>query len=126
MAKQTSVYFCQECGHESAKWLGQCPACKSWNSFVEEPVRSTTAGGKRGAGGYASGNLSTMKGGNGTPGSGGRPQKLQEISTEQEERTGCRIHLKLVFDNGTETIDRFAHICIAADNVDFFEAGDIT
>ena len=47
-------------------------------------------------------------------------------STEQEERTGCRIHLKLVFDNGTETIDRFAHICIAADNVDLFEAGDIT
>ena len=47
-------------------------------------------------------------------------------STEQEERTGCRIHLKLIFDNGTETIDRFAHICIAADNVDFFEAGDIT
>ena len=47
-------------------------------------------------------------------------------STEQEERTGCRIHLELVLDNGTETIDRFAHIRIAADNVDLFEAGDIT
>ncbi len=47
-------------------------------------------------------------------------------STEQEERTGCRIHLKLVFDDGAEPIGRFAHICIAADNVNLFEAGDIT
>ncbi|MBR1770634.1 MAG: DNA repair protein RadA [Lachnospiraceae bacterium] len=39
MAKgKTSVFFCQECGYESAKWMGQCPACKAWNSFVEEPV----------------------------------------------------------------------------------------
>ena len=47
-------------------------------------------------------------------------------STEQEESTGCRIHLKLVFDNGTEAIDRFAHVRITADNVDLFKAGDIT
>lgn len=32
------VFFCQECGYESAKWMGQCPGCKAWNSFVEEPV----------------------------------------------------------------------------------------
>ena len=32
------VYFCQECGYESAKWMGQCPGCKSWNTFVEETV----------------------------------------------------------------------------------------
>lgn len=38
MAKAKSVFFCKECGFESAKWLGQCPGCKSWNSFVEEPV----------------------------------------------------------------------------------------
>ena len=38
MAKAKSVYFCQECGYESAKWLGQCPACKAWNSMVEEKV----------------------------------------------------------------------------------------
>lgn len=39
MAKsKSSVFFCQECGHESAKWLGQCPACKQWNTFVEEKV----------------------------------------------------------------------------------------
>ncbi len=38
MAKAKSIFFCKECGFESAKWLGQCPGCKSWNSFVEEPV----------------------------------------------------------------------------------------
>ena len=39
MAKaKTSVFFCQECGYESAKWMGQCPGCRAWNSFVEEPV----------------------------------------------------------------------------------------
>lgn len=39
MAKsKTSVFFCQQCGYESVKWMGQCPACKEWNSFVEEPV----------------------------------------------------------------------------------------
>lgn len=39
MAKtKTNVFFCQECGYESAKWMGQCPGCRSWNSFVEEPA----------------------------------------------------------------------------------------
>ncbi len=33
-----SVFFCQNCGFESAKWLGQCPACHEWNSMKEEPV----------------------------------------------------------------------------------------
>ena len=36
-AKKT-VFFCQECGYESPKWMGQCPGCKSWNTFVEETV----------------------------------------------------------------------------------------
>ncbi len=41
MAKTRQVYFCQECGYESAKWLGQCPGCRSWNTFVEEQVISS-------------------------------------------------------------------------------------
>ena len=42
MAKaKKSVFFCQNCGHEETKWLGQCPACKEWNSFVEEKVSVT-------------------------------------------------------------------------------------
>ena len=39
MAKKNATYFyCQSCGYESAKWMGQCPACREWNTFVEEPV----------------------------------------------------------------------------------------
>ena len=45
MAKKiTTVFFCQECGHESSKWMGQCPACKKWNTFVEEKVSVTGSG----------------------------------------------------------------------------------
>lgn len=65
-------YFCQECGYESAKWLGQCPGCRAWNSFVEEPV-AVTAGGKE------------IK----KPNAGGpqsRPAVLNEISMEEESR----------------------------------------
>ena len=39
MAKgKTTVYFCQSCGYESSKWMGQCPGCREWNTFVEEIV----------------------------------------------------------------------------------------
>ncbi len=39
MAKgKKSIYFCQNCGHEESKWLGQCPMCKEWNTFVEEKI----------------------------------------------------------------------------------------
>lgn len=45
MAKgKTQVFFCQACGHESAKWMGQCPACREWNTFVEETVDKKSAG----------------------------------------------------------------------------------
>ena len=43
MAKgKTSVFFCQNCGFESTKWAGQCPACKEWNSFAEEQIDKST------------------------------------------------------------------------------------
>lgn len=38
MAKARSLFFCGDCGHESAKWLGHCPGCGSWNSFIEERI----------------------------------------------------------------------------------------
>jgi DNA repair protein RadA len=38
MAKSKTLFFCKECGYESSKWLGQCPGCKQWDTFVEEPV----------------------------------------------------------------------------------------
>lgn len=38
MAKKKSVYFCQNCGAESSKWIGRCPACGEWNTYVEEVI----------------------------------------------------------------------------------------
>jgi len=39
MPKKSTVFFCSECGFESAKWMGQCPGCHAWNTFTEEPVK---------------------------------------------------------------------------------------
>ena len=39
MAKVKTAYFCQNCGYESAKWLGKCPSCNQWNTFVEELIQ---------------------------------------------------------------------------------------
>lgn len=51
MKKGSVVFFCQNCGYESAKWSGQCPACHEWNTFVEEPkvekIKGVSAGKKR-------------------------------------------------------------------------------
>lgn len=38
MAKSRTSFFCQNCGHQSAKWVGKCPSCQEWNSFAEEVV----------------------------------------------------------------------------------------
>ncbi|MDR3185098.1 MAG: DNA repair protein RadA [Prevotellaceae bacterium] len=45
MAKTKTAYFCQHCGYESAKWLGRCPSCGEWNTFVEELVSKAPAAG---------------------------------------------------------------------------------
>ena len=43
MAKgKSTIFFCQNCGYESSKWMGQCPGCREWNTMVEETV--VTAG----------------------------------------------------------------------------------
>ena len=71
MAKaKTNVFFCQECGYESAKWMGQCPGCRAWNSFVEEPVVKA-----------ASGKASMRVSGNAA-----KPVTLEEIETSETER----------------------------------------
>lgn len=51
MAKVKTMYVCQECGYESAKWMGKCPSCDNWNTFVEE---MTTKKGGRNSGANAS------------------------------------------------------------------------
>lgn len=43
MAKLKSVYFCSSCGNESPKWMGKCPACGEWGTFIEEVVRKDAA-----------------------------------------------------------------------------------
>jgi DNA repair protein RadA/Sms len=66
MTKGASVFECQSCGYSSAKWLGRCPDCGSWNSFTEEKARP--------AAGKTSG-LSTA-----------RPLRLSEISSTEAPR----------------------------------------
>ena len=57
--KKKTAFCCQECGYEAAKWTGQCPACKAWNTMVEEQVRispsKSAAGAQRGLSSGASG-----------------------------------------------------------------------
>src|SRR5436853_637277 len=43
MSKVKSAFFCQNCGYESVKWLGQCPSCGQWNTFIEELVQKESA-----------------------------------------------------------------------------------
>ena len=46
MAKSKTIFVCSECGYETPKWLGKCPACNSWNTFYEEKVQDVSASGK--------------------------------------------------------------------------------
>lgn len=66
------MFFCQECGYESSKWLGQCPGCKQWNTFVEENIRPASAPG--------------MGGGKASFSRVGKPVTLGEIESGGEER----------------------------------------
>ena len=43
MSKKGSIFFCQNCGTSSTKWLGKCPACGEWNTFVEEKTSKKDA-----------------------------------------------------------------------------------
>ena len=47
MAKVKTAFFCTECGYESAKWMGKCPQCSSWNSLQEEVLQKSSAGDPR-------------------------------------------------------------------------------
>ena len=79
MAKaKTTAFFCKECGYESSKWMGQCPACKAWNSMVEEPV-SKSAGSQGGLGRLSSGSQKS-------PIPAAKPSLLSEIDIEEQDR----------------------------------------
>ncbi len=51
MAGARTMYSCQSCGHQSSKWLGRCPECGTWSSFVEEVVEAPRKGARAGRGG---------------------------------------------------------------------------
>lgn len=68
--KTKSVYFCQNCGFESSKWMGQCPGCREWNTLVEEIVEKIDGRGR-----ISAKERETSK-----------PMGLAQILSEQEER----------------------------------------
>ena len=76
MPKAKTIFVCSNCGYESAKWLGKCPACNEWNSFYEEKVvnTSSTAGGKS--------SVSKEK---------NMPRKLKEVQGIETARTSTGI-----------------------------------
>lgn len=66
---KVNIFYCKECGYESAKWLGQCPGCREWNTFVEEPAV------KKGS--------TIIR----TTSEAAKPSVLSDISLETEDRT---------------------------------------
>lgn len=73
MAKVKTAFFCRNCGYESAKWLGKCPACNEWNTFTEEIISKETGNAKQ-----AWKELSS--------GEPGKAVLLQEVSGTSEQR----------------------------------------
>jgi DNA repair protein RadA/Sms len=74
MSKVKTAYFCQNCGYESAKWLGKCPVCQQWNTFVEELIQKEQKKGANDWQGYAA------------DGSTGKIQSLANIQTKDSPR----------------------------------------
>ena len=52
MAKKKTVFFCTECGNETLKWAGRCPACGAWNTVVEQEIQPVNRGARSGDGRY--------------------------------------------------------------------------
>lgn len=71
--KSASAFFCQSCGYESSKWMGQCPGCHEWNTLVEEPVRKSVSSAS------LSGNTSGTR-------KQEKPQPISSISMEKEDK----------------------------------------
>jgi DNA repair protein RadA/Sms len=75
MAKSKIAYFCQSCGFESAKWLGKCPSCQQWNTFVEEVIEKDNK------------SVPTWKVSNGTTQQrANKPVEVSEITFREEDR----------------------------------------
>ena len=86
--KEKTKFFCRECGYESAKWLGQCPSCRQWDTFVEAPAAPKNVSGSRArtvSGAAAPGSRSSSVFGRPAP------SRLREIEGREEKRTGTGI-----------------------------------
>ncbi|MDD2313368.1 MAG: DNA repair protein RadA [Proteiniphilum sp.] len=87
MAKLKSVYFCSNCGHESPKWMGKCPSCGEWSTFVEELIRKDAASKQEDTRSFGEGKSI--------------PTTLREIKADEEPRIDMRdIELNRVLGGG--------------------------
>lgn len=77
MARTNTVFFCQNCGAQSSKWIGRCPSCGEWNTYVEEIIQHET-----------SKNKSPFKAHKNSP----KPQKIEEIKSGAEIRINTSDH----------------------------------
>lgn len=71
MAKIKTAFFCQNCGHQTSKWLGKCPSCSEWNTFVEEVVGNSD---------------STVVAFSTSSGKTAKPQVIQDIEKRDQAR----------------------------------------
>ena len=83
--KAKTLFYCTECGNETPKWSGQCPACRAWNTLVERPTEPK----KRSA-------AAASVAGGGLRGTGNRPRPMREVETTHELR----------FETGMNELDR--------------------
>jgi DNA repair protein RadA/Sms len=76
VAKAKTSFFCQSCGHSAPKWLGKCPSCGEWNTFVEELVEQTS-------------HPAEVWKTKGSPKSAAKPKLLNEVSFENQPKLTC-------------------------------------
>ncbi len=74
MSKTRFAYFCQSCGYESAKWLGKCPSCSQWNTFVEEVIEKDNK------------SIPTWKSASTTLQRANKPVQVADITFSEEDR----------------------------------------
>ena len=123
MAKEKTVYVCSNCGQESPKWVGKCPSCGAWNTYVEEIVRKETVN-KRPVSG-----METAK---------AKPVTLDEIAADDEPRIdlhdaelnrvlgGGLVQGSLVLIGGEPGIGKSTLLLQTAGNIARVVAGDST
>ena len=75
MAKTKSVYVCSDCGAESVKWIGKCPSCGGWNTYVEEVVKKEPV---------------AQRSIPGIERAGTKPQLLRDVTSQEESRLDLR------------------------------------